>query len=165
MNIISSSSNLIIKPGFNQITWHDLNVNFMMERYIGLPDNNQQSYDDCVLNLNVLKTALIKDYVEPSFGSSLNSSCSFGKLPINTGNIKQIYDVLLHSNDYCANPSETIKNEMIPSMMRAKRNMKFNTEPQDLEYVYTDDLELDKERNKPKIIINIPRFTKIVQVS
>ncbi len=54
---------------------------------------------------------------------------------------------------------------MIPSMMRAKRNMKFNTEPQDLEYVYTDDLELDKERNKPKIIINIPRFTKIVQVN
>ncbi len=90
-NIISSSSNLIIKPDEfgNQVIWHDLCVNFMMERHIDLPDNNQQSYDDCVLNLSVLKSALIKDYVEPSLGSSLNSSCSFGKLPINTGNIKR----------------------------------------------------------------------------
>ncbi len=165
-NIISSSTNLIIKPDSNQVVWHDLSVNFVMERYIGIPDNNQLSFDDCVLSLPVEKSALIKDYIEPSsVGSSVNRSSFFGKLPISFSKMRQIYDVLSYSDDYCVDPPETIKNEMIPAMMRAKRNMKINR-PQAINgYVYTEDLELDKQKNKPKIIINIPSFTKIVQVS
>ena len=164
-NIISSSSNLIIKYDGNQIIWHDLSVNFVMERNIGLPDNNQQSYDDCVLNLPVEKSALIKDYIEPSsVGSSGNRSSFFGKLPINHSRMRQIYDVLSYSDDYCVDPSETIKNEMIPARRRAKRTIKRPVAINDY-VVFTEDLGLHKEKNKPKIIINIPSFTKIVQVS
>ena len=165
-NIISSSSKLIIKPHSTQVLWHDLSVNFMMERYIGLPDNNKVSYDDCVLNLPVDKSASIKDYVvQSSVESSANSSNLFGILPFNISNIKHIYDVMSYSNDFCIDPSETIKNEMIPAMMREKRNLKINREFGNFDFVYTEDLELEKQRNKPKLIFNIPRFTKIVKVS
>ncbi len=157
-NIISTSSNLIIKPGNTQVIWHDLSVNFMMERYIGLPDTNLQSYDDCVLNLPVEKSVLIRDFVEPS---SVGSSF-FGKLPISISIMRHIYDILSYSDDNCVDPSETLKNEMIPAMMRAK---KINRRFEKFDYVYTEDLEIDKQRNKPKVIINIPSFTKIVQVS
>ena len=165
-NIISSSSKLIIKPHSTQVLWHDLSVNFMMERYIGLPDNNKVSYDDCVLTLPVHKSASIKDYVvQSSVESSANSSNLFGILPFNISNIKHIYDVMSYSNDFCIDPSETIKNEMIPAMMREKRNLKINREFGNFDFVYTEDLELEKQRNKPKLIFNIPRFTKIVKVS
>ena len=165
-NIISSSSNLIIKPGSTQVVWHDLSVNFIMERYIGLPDTNLQSFDDCVLNLPVEKSVLIKDFVEPSsVGSSVNRSSFFGKIPISISNMRHIYDVLSYSDDNCVDPSETLKNEMIPAMMRTKRNLKINRRFEKFDYVYTEDLEIDKQRNKPKVIINIPSFTKIVQVS
>ena len=160
-NIISSSSKLIIKPHNTQVIWHDLRVNFMMERYIGFQDNNIVTYDDCVLNLPVDKSATITDYVVPSsVGSSANSSNLFGILPIDFFNIKHIYDALTHSNDYCSEPSETIKNKMIPAMMREKRNLKIEREFHNLDYVFTEDLELKEERNKPKAIFYIPRFSK-----
>ena len=79
--------------------------------------------------------------------------------------MRDIYDALSYSDDNCVDPSETLKNEMIPSKMRAKRNLKINREYKKSDYVYTEHLELDKQRNKPKIVINIPRFTKIVKVS
>ena len=80
--------------------------------------------------------------------------------------MRHIYDVLSYSDDNCVDPSETLKNEMIPAMMREKINMKINTWGKaKFDYVYTEDLEIDKQRNKPKVIINIPSFTKIVQVS
>lgn len=160
MNIVTTSSKLIIKPGNTQVVWYDLNVNFLIEKYYGLPELENMNYDDCALGLKFSQNVYVEDFIVPI----LNSSNLFGKISMNDSSMEVLYDILSYADTYCSDPVDTARIQMLPAAMRQKRNIRINRDIS-LDTTYTEDLGLEKLKSKPKLIINIPRFSKVIKVS
>ena len=162
-NVFTTSSKTVVKPSIDQVFWHSLNINMIFEKYYGIDQQKTITYDECVLNIDNDNGSKIEDYVRPV----ANGTGLFGKLQIDEIIMGNLFDNLTYADKYCSDPVDFAKFHVLSAAMREKINIpiiggyKYN----DFDAIYTEKLDFMSKKTRPRAIINIPRFSKVIQVS
>ena len=162
-NVFTTSSKTVVKRGLNQVEWHSLNVNMILEKYYGIGKPNKISYDDCALYIDYNHGAKVEDYIRPL----TNGSSLFGKLPMDYNIMRNLYDTLSYADKYCSHPVDFTRLHLLGAAMREKINIpiKRDLKYHDFDAIYTEKPDFMNKKTKPRSIINIPRFSKVIKVS
>ena len=161
-NIVSTSNKLIMKFQSYQLNWHDLGVNFLIDKQNGLKNRDDISSDDCALNLEIDFNHKLKDYLMGNSNLFLNNNRS---LKNNSLVVNRFYDILNHLHTNCSKPADTIQIRTIPFSMKQHQNLNIDIDLHNLNTTFTEDIDWKYHKTKPKVIINIPRFSKITKVN
>ena len=161
-NVLTTSSKTVVRGDVNQVVWHSLNVNMILEKYYGLEQQREITYDDCALNINYDIESKIEDYVRPV----ANGTGLFGKLPIDKTIMENVYEILFYADKYCSDPVDFTRFHLLGAAMREKINMPFqqDSKSNDFDTIYTEELGFMGKKTRPRVVINIPRFSKNIKV-
>ena len=161
-NVFTTSSKTVVKTSGYQIFWHSLNVNMIIEKYYGIDQQREITYDDCALNINYDHESKIEDYVRPV----TNGTGLFGKLPIDETIMGNVYDILSYADKYCSDPVDFTRFHLLGAAMREKINMPYKQKSQSgYGAIFTEELDFMSKNKRPSAVINIPRFSKNIKVS
>ena len=161
-NVFTTSSKTVVKPSGHQVVWYSLNVNMILEKYYGIEQQREITYDDCALNIDYDNQSKIEDYVRPVE----NGTGIFGKLPIDETIMKNLDDTLSNVGKYCSDPVDFTRFHLLGVAMREKINIPIIRRFRYIDgAIYTEKLDFFSRKTLPRAIINIPRFSKVIQVS
>lgn len=162
-NVFTTSSKTVVKRGVNQVAWHSLNVNMILEKYYGIGKPKEITYDECALDIDYDHEAKVGDYIRPlENGTSL-----FGKLPMDYTIMRNLYDTISYADKFCSHPVDFTRLHFLGAAMREKINIpiKRDFKFHDFDAIYTEKPDFRNQKTRPRAIINIPRFSKVIRVS
>ena len=154
--MVSVSNKNIVLKGFAQLNWHDFNANILIDKYYRL--HGLENYDECVLNLEIESNLMIRDYVL----IKKNNTRFLNQSLVSYATMQRARGILTNTNKICSNPKNTINSKIISSISRERQTLKLKKDYND--DIFTGDLKLKEQKRKPKVTVQISRFTKVVKV-
>ena len=158
LNMVRTSSLLNVKR-YNptEIIIYDLKVNFILEKHIGLKRGGLLDFDSCVLNLKVDAQDTLGKFIKKS-----DDNGNWGKYSITKENFKNVSLALSSLNRKCSLPNTLIRTKSFPSILTKRSTLSAHHSSR--HRVFNNEIQWKEKQRKPKVILNIPAFTKIEKV-